>query len=207
MIRTVRRLGDAASNITATVGPAEGLSAPVQNYIQASLTAQGVNPATATPAQIQSAYNSFASQQTFQNLAPVYGQPSAPAQIASAAIAAASAPQLPVATLQLPAPAPILAQPSASTASYNHTADIEMIVNTLAQYGDTWDSPTSLQARLYAQGIIPGTVTQAQVLNVANLAASTTTPPATSFTFSSLPWYAWAGAAGIGLVLFGRKGR
>lgn len=205
MIRTVRRMGDAISNITATVGPAEGMSLPVTNYIQASLSAQGLNPATATPAQIQSAYNSFASQQTFANLAPVYGQPSAPAQIASAAIAAATAPPAPAAA-QLPAVVPVLPQQSGSTLSYNQTADAEMIANTLRQYGDSWDSVSSLQARLYAQGIVPGTINQAQVLSVANLTSETATTPATSsFSFAALPWYAWAGAAGIGLLLFGKK--
>lgn len=66
-------LGDAISNITATVGPAEGLSGPVQSYIQGSLQAQGIDPATATSAQIMAAYQAFAGQQTFANLAPVYG--------------------------------------------------------------------------------------------------------------------------------------
>jgi len=103
------RLRDAASNITATVGPAEGLSPAVQSWIQSQLTAQGIDPAAATPAQINASYTSFANSQSFANLSPVYpGSASPPPQPLQSPLnlmplqplpMAAAAPQSPLASV------------------------------------------------------------------------------------------------------------
>jgi hypothetical protein len=126
--------------------------------------------------------------------APAVPVPATPAQqVAAAAVTAATTPPS-YASAEIPG-------------SFDYTADLETVSNLMSQYGDTYDNPQTVVNAMYAAGIAPGTVSQANALPYLTgiTSAATTATTASSFSLPNLPWYAWAGIGVGALVLFGGK--
>ena len=92
--------------------------------------------------------------------------------------------------------------------NFYYTADLELVANTMEQYGDTWDNAQAIVNGLYAGGVTPGTVTQAMALGAmtgitaGSVATTTAASTAVLTDPSTWPWYYWAaGAAGAYLLL------
>lgn len=137
---------------------------------------------------------------------PAFGTPAFNALIAQYGI---TSPSTAAATPTPTNISPISATPTPAAASnFQYTADEETVQQLLYQYGDTWDNPQTIVNQLYAAGIAPGTVSQANALPYLTdiaAAATTTTTSSLATTLESIPAWGWA-AIGIGaLVMFGGK--
>jgi hypothetical protein len=127
----------------------------------------------------------------------------------SGAAAPTPAAPIPMPVLTLP-PAVTIATPSPPSA-FDYTADLELVQNTLVQYGDTWDSAQTIVNNLYAAGVQPGTVTASMAVS-AMTGISSTAPAAVASSVvlsdpSTWPWYFWAGGAAVALFAFSGKQR
>jgi len=120
-----------------------------------------------------------------------------------------------------PAAAPAIAEAAVTTlptqsqlsaeetpGNFYYTADLELVQNTMDQYGDTWDNAQAIVNGLYAGGVTPGTVTQAMALGAltgitaGSVATTTAASTAVLTDPSTWPWYYWAaGAAGAYFLL------
>ena len=189
MIRTVRRMGQAPTDPACT-NPVTTGCACLSPYVQAP---GGVDECIISQALIQqmvTAATAAAAPATVAVPAPV-----TPAQqVAAAAVTATTTPPaVNYASAEIPG-------------SFDYTADLETVSNLMSQYGDVSDNPQTVVNAMYAAGIAPGTVSQANALpyltGIATTAASATT--ASSF-LPSLPWYAWAGIGLGGFLLLGKK--
>lgn len=178
MIRTARRMGQAPTNPACTNPVTTGCACPPP-YVQAP---GGVDECIISQALVQQMVAAMTP-------TPAPPPPVTPAQqIAAAAVTATN-----------PAAAEI-------PGSFNYTADLETVSNLMSQSGDTWNNSQSVVNAMYAAGIAPGTVSQANALPYLTgvATAATAATPASSFSLSSLPWYAWAGI-GVGGFLLLKK--
>lgn len=131
--------------------------------------------------------------------------PPPPLNVQVPATAAAPPPALPPTTQTNVSP---ISASQSAVWSQATTADYELIENTLSQYGDTWDSATAIQSKLYAAGSTPGTITQSQVLGLMTGTTATAAPSSSlSSITSSIPTWGWLAIAAAGgfLLLGGRK--
>lgn len=103
------------------------------------------------------------------------------------------------------APSPTNYSSAEIVGSAPYTADLELVQNTMYEYGDTWDNAQTIVDNLYASGTAPGTITSAQALNALTGIAGATVPVA--FGLSSIPWYVWAGGAAALFFFAGGSGK
>jgi hypothetical protein len=185
MIRTARRMGQAPTNPACT-NPVTTGCACLPPYVQAP---NGVDECIISQAIVQ---QMVAAMTPAAAPAPVaIPAPVTPAQqVAAAAVTATTAAPANYAAAEIPG-------------SFNYTADLETVSNFMSQLGDTWDNPQTVVNAMYAAGVAPGTVSQANALPYLTgiTSAATATTTATGFTLPSLPWYAWAGIAAGGFLL------
>ena len=140
----------------------------------------------------------------------IYSNPldAAAAALSAMALAAPAAQPAPIQpTITTANISPISTAQSPAPSNYAYTADEEMVQQLLYQYGDTWDNAQAIVNAMYAAGITPGTVSQANALPYLTGIGTAATPTTSSLTgtLSAIPTWAW-GAAGLGaLFLFGKK--
>lgn len=165
--------------------------------ISAQLAAQGINPATATQAQVMQAYQPTQTASLAQAYATLGTQ-----------IMAVTAPP---ARASVPVDAGVNYSAVEVPGNVTYTADLETVQNLLDLYSDTTDNSAAIVNQLYQQGTVPGTVTGAQALALTGIGAAAGTTAAASslpsflLTSSGTPNYWLIGGGILVAALFLRK--